>query len=133
MGHPAAKQGDRVVGTDTHVVLVPNPSGPPTPTPLPHPYAGALAGGLSNNVRILGHAAAIVGSTAANQPPHQPAAPGNAFQKPPSNQATVRAGSASVRINGKPAARDGDAADTCNDPADRAAGRVVAAGSVRIG
>lgn len=133
MGQPAAKQGDRIVATDTHIVMVPNPSGPPTPTPLPHPFSGTLGGALSTDVRIMGRAAAVVGSTAANQPPHLPAGPGNAFQKPPRNQATVRAGSASVRINGKAAARNGDTAETCNDPSDQPAGQVVAAGSVSIG
>jgi uncharacterized Zn-binding protein involved in type VI secretion len=38
-----------------------------------------------------------------------------------------------VFINGKPAARNGDTALTCNDPADLPAGTVVAAGSVNIG
>ena len=36
MGQPAAKQGDQIVATDTHIVLVPSPGGP-VPTPLPHP------------------------------------------------------------------------------------------------
>jgi len=34
MGQPAAKQGDQVVGVDTHIVVVP---GSPAPVPLPHP------------------------------------------------------------------------------------------------
>jgi uncharacterized Zn-binding protein involved in type VI secretion len=38
-----------------------------------------------------------------------------------------------VRINGKAAARDGDRAETCNDPADAPIGIVVARGNVRIG
>ena len=42
-------------------------------------------------------------------------------------------GSATVKINGKPAARNGDKALTCNDPADLAAGTVIAVGSVLIG
>ena len=46
MGQPAAKQGDRSSGTDTHIVLVPSPPGPDA-DPLPHPFAGMLAGGLS--------------------------------------------------------------------------------------
>jgi uncharacterized Zn-binding protein involved in type VI secretion len=36
-------------------------------------------------------------------------------------------------INGKPAARNGDPAMTCNDPADLPVGSVVAAGTVLIG
>jgi uncharacterized Zn-binding protein involved in type VI secretion len=38
-----------------------------------------------------------------------------------------------VNINGKPAARNGDTAMTCNDPADLPAGTVVAVGTVAIG
>jgi uncharacterized Zn-binding protein involved in type VI secretion len=36
-------------------------------------------------------------------------------------------------INGKPAARNGDTAMTCNDPADLPVGSVVALGTVLIG
>jgi uncharacterized Zn-binding protein involved in type VI secretion len=132
MGMPAAKQGDRIVGTDVHVVMV--PSGPSlVPTPLPHPFSGPLDGGLSGDVRILGKAAATVGSTARNTPPHSPTPPGTGFQKPPGNRGTIRFGSPTVKINGKAAARAGDKADTCNDPADLPAGTVVATGTVRIG
>jgi uncharacterized Zn-binding protein involved in type VI secretion len=75
--------------------------------------------------------AAVQGSTATNTPSHVPQ--GGPFQKPPSNRGTVQTGSATVRVNGKPAARNGDTAMTCNDPADLPAGTVVAAGTVFIG
>ncbi|MGD9528295.1 PAAR domain-containing protein [Pseudonocardia sp.] len=133
MGQPAARQGDRVVGTDVHVVLVPAPPKDPVPTPLPHPFAGVLADGCSTDVLIMGRPAATVGSTATNTPGHVPAAPGTAFQRPPANRATVQQGSATVRINGKPAARAGDPATTCNDPVDVLAGTVVADGTVLVG
>lgn len=132
MGQPAAKQGDQVVAIDVHVVLVPSPGGP-VPTPLPHPFSGILDGSLSSSVTIGGLAAATVGSTATNTPPHVPTPPGTAFQVPPSNQATVQTGSATVTIDGRPAARNGDTALTCNDPQDLPAGKVVAAGTVLIG
>jgi uncharacterized Zn-binding protein involved in type VI secretion len=132
MGQPAAKQGDRVVGVDVHIVMVPSPAGP-TPTPLPHPFTGMLAGGLSSDVNIMGKAAATVGSTADTTPPHVPTAPGTAFQKPPTGKGTVQSGSQSVMINNKPAARMGDPALTCNDPSDLPAGKVVAVGTVLIG
>lgn len=132
MGQPAAKQGDRVVATDVHIVMV--PAGPSlVPTPLPHPFVGIINGGLSSNVKIMGLAAATVGSTAGNAPPHIPTQPGTAFQKPPSNKATIQFGSPTVMINGKQAARNGDAAMTCNDPADLPAGKVIATGAVFIG
>ena len=133
MGQPAAKQGDRVVGTDVHIVLVPVPMKDPVPTPLPHPFAGMLTGGLSSNVLIGGKPAATVGSTADNTPAHVPAAPGTAFQRPPTNKATVLRGSSTVLINGKPAARAADPATTCNDPSDLPSGTIVATGTVLIG
>jgi uncharacterized Zn-binding protein involved in type VI secretion len=130
MGLPAAKQGDKVVAVDTHIVMVPNPApAPPTPTPLPHPFSGTLAGGLSPDVKIMGKAAAVVGSTADNGPAHVPTAPGTTFQKPPTNKGRIIKGSATVFINGKPAARAGDKAMTCNDPADMPSGTVVVPGS----
>lgn len=131
MGQPAARQGDRVVAVDTHVVMVPGT--PPTPTPLPHPFSGVLSGGLSTDVNISGLPAATVGSVADNTPPHVPTTPGTSFQRPPANKGTVQKGSATVMINGKPAARAGDSALTCNDPVDIPAGTVVASGSVLVG
>lgn len=133
MGQPAAKQGDRVVGTDIHIVMVPAPPGPPVPTPLPHPFIGMINGGLSSTVNIMGKPAAVVGSTANNTPAHVPTAPGTTFQKPPANKATIQRGSMTVKINGKPAARTGDTALTCNDPSDLPSGTVVAVGTVMIG
>lgn len=132
MGQPAAKQGDQIVATDTHIVMVPSPGGP-VPTPLPHPFTGILNGALSSDVKIMGLPAATVDSTADNTPPHIPTPPGTTFQKPPANKATVKVGSPTVKINGKAAARNGDVAETCNDPADLPAGTVVAAGTVMIG
>lgn len=130
MGQPAAKQGDQVVATDIHIVMIPSPGGP-VPTPLPHPFTGILSGSLSGDVNVMGRAAATVGSTADNTPPHIPQ--GGPFQKPPSNRGQVITGSATVLINGKPAARSGDTALTCNDPADLPAGTVVAVGTVMVG
>jgi uncharacterized Zn-binding protein involved in type VI secretion len=132
MGQPAAKQGDMIQAVDTHIVMVPSPGGPvPTPTPG-HPFNGLIDGGLSTDCKIMGLPAATVGSTASNQPPHIPIG-GPSFQIPPTNQATILAGSATVLINGKPAARNGDMANTCNDPAPLLIGTVIATGTVLIG
>ena len=127
MGKPAAKQGDKVIAVDTHIVIIP----PGVPTPLPHPFIGQLDGGLSTDVNIEGKPAAVVGSTATNTPSHIPA--GGSFQKPPGNKGTIQMGSTTVFINGQPAARAGDTALTCNDPADLPVGKVVAVGTVMIG
>ena len=129
MGQSAAKQGDQIVALDTHIVTV--PSSPPQPAP--HPFTGVINGNLSGDVNIMGRPAATVGSTADNTPPHIPTPPGAAFQKPPANKGTIRLGSATVNINGKMAARHGDTAETCNDPADAPIGQVIAAGTVFIG
>jgi uncharacterized Zn-binding protein involved in type VI secretion len=132
MGQPAAKQGDQITATDIHLVMVPSPGGP-VPTPLPHPFVGIINGNLSGNVNIMGMPAATADSTADNTPPHIPAPPGTSFQKPPANKATITLGSPTVKINGKMAARNGDMATTCNDPADLPVGQVIAAGTVFIG
>ena len=132
MGQPAAKGNDQVVGTDTHIVMV--PAAPSlVPTPLPHPFTGVINGGLIDSVKIMGQPAAVAGSTADNTPAHLPTPPGTSFQKPPSNKATIQMGSATVKIGGKPAARNGDTATTCNDPADAPVGTVVAVSTVMIG
>jgi uncharacterized Zn-binding protein involved in type VI secretion len=129
-GQPAAKQGDMIQAVDTHIIMVPSPGGP-VPTPLPHPFNGIIDGSLSTDVNIMGMPAATQNSTATNQPPHIPS--GGTFQVPPSNRATIMMGSGTVMINGKPAARNGDTANTCNDPTDLPIGTVIATGTVFIG
>ena len=132
MGQPAAKKGDQIMAIDTHIVMVPAvPS--PVPTPLPHPFAGIINGAVSGDVNIMGKPAATVGSTADNTPAHVPTPPGISFQKPPFNQATIKFGSPTVKINGKMAGRNGDIAETCNDPSDLPVGTVLAVGTVLIG
>src|SRR5262245_20266468 len=133
MGQPAAKKGDKVLATDTHIVMVPSPGGP-VPVPMPHLFTGILNGGLSSDVKIMSMPAATVDSTADNSPAHIPTPPGTAFQSPPANKATIKMGSPTVKINGKAAARNGDVAETCNDPANLPVGTVVVtAGTVMIG
>lgn len=128
MGQPAARQGDRIIAIDTHLI---QPPGPTSPVPVPHPYAGIIDGNVSSNVKIKGAFAATVDSTATNTPPHIPI--GGTFVNPPSNKATIMTGSATVKINGKSAARAGDTAKTCNDPVDLPVGTVVAVNEVLIG
>jgi len=130
MGQPAAKQGDQILATDIHIVLIPAAAGAPVPTPVPHPFVGIINGNLSTTVFVMGRPAATLGSTATNTPPHIPI--GGTFAKPPSNMGTIIVGSPTVLINGKPAARNGDTALTCNDPVDMPVGTVVAVGTVMI-
>jgi uncharacterized Zn-binding protein involved in type VI secretion len=128
MGQPAAKQGDQIVATDMHLIQPPPVA---TPVLLPHPFTGILDGNLSSDVTIMGRPAATQGSTASNTPPHVPS--GGSFVRPPANRGTIQTGSTTVKINGKPAARNGDAALTCNDPSDLPVGTVMAMGTVSIG
>jgi uncharacterized Zn-binding protein involved in type VI secretion len=128
MGQPVARQGDPVTAVDFHLVQQP---GPQPPALLPHPFSGVLDGRLSGNVQVMGRPAAALGSTAANQPPHVPM--GGTFLRPPANVATIRAGSASVRVNGRPLARNGDLVSTCNDPADVPGATLVSLGTVVAG
>jgi uncharacterized Zn-binding protein involved in type VI secretion len=128
MGMPAAKKGDQVVAKDMHLIQPPS-TAPPVLTP--HPFTGIIDGGLSSNVNIMGMPAATLNSTATNTPTHVPI--GGTFVKPPNNKGIIQTGSGTVFINSKPAARNGDIAITCNDPADLPAGKVVASGTVMIG
>lgn len=130
MGEPAAKEGDHITAVDTHIVLVPSPGGP-IPTPLPHPFDGIINDNLSSDVKIMGMFAATLGSTAENIPLHIPEG-GGPFQDPPRNKGEIISGSATVMINGKPAARNSDTALTCNDPADLPVGTIIAVGTVII-
>lgn len=130
MGMPAAKQGDKILGIDTHIIMIPSLTGQ-TPTPLPHPFNGTINGNLSKDVKIMGKPAATVDSTATNTPSHIPQ--GGQFQNLPSNKGTIKMGSPTVKINGKMAARNGDMAMTCNDPSDLPVGKVIATGTVNIG
>jgi uncharacterized Zn-binding protein involved in type VI secretion len=132
MAKPAAKQGDQIIAVDMHIVMVPSAAGP-VPTPLPHPFAGMLSEGLSSNVNIMGMAAATVGSSANNQPPHLPTPPGTTFQIPPTNRGTILQGSVTVFINGKPAARSGDLTQTCADPIPNSNAQLIAVSTVMIG
>jgi uncharacterized Zn-binding protein involved in type VI secretion len=128
MGMPAAKKGDQIMATDMHMI---QPPGTSPPVLVPHPFTGLIDGSLSGDVNIMGMPAATQNSTASNTPAHVPM--GGTFVNPPTNRGTIMMGSATVLINSKAAARNGDTATTCNDPADLPAGTVVAVGTVMIG
>ena len=128
MGQPAAKQGDQITATDNHLI---QPPGPSSPVIVPHVFNGIIDGALSQDVKIESRPAAVVGSTATNTPPHIPI--GGTFINPPLNRGEIIKGSATVLINGKPAAQSGDTATTCNDPVDMPIGTVQATGTVMMG
>jgi uncharacterized Zn-binding protein involved in type VI secretion len=130
LGKPAAKKGDDVVGIDTHIVLVPAPPAPPIPTPLPHPFRGPLKDKLCKTVFADDKPCATKGSKALNKP-HVPSG-GPSFQTPPKDEGTVKAGSSTVFMEDKAAARHGDIVETCNDPVDAPMGRIIAVSTVIV-
>jgi uncharacterized Zn-binding protein involved in type VI secretion len=115
----AAKQDDTIYNqNETHIVMVPSASGQ-TPTPvLGHIFNAPISEDVSPDVNIEGKAAAVVGSGAkTNLAQHPAMPPGVSYQPPgPSFEGRITMGSRTVFINGKPAARHGDPAITCNDP-----------------
>jgi len=130
MSQPIAKDGDQVVGLDTHVIMVPSPGGP-VPTPIPHPFAGPLQEKLSTTVFLDNKAVAVVGSVANGQPPHIPM--GGPFQTPPANRGTISHGSETVFVDGAAVGRAGDPAACCNDPKEEDTGHVVAVATAFAG
>ncbi len=116
------------MATDMHLI---QPPGTAPPVLVPHPFSGILQQDLSADVNVQKLPAATVGSVAINTPPHVPQ--GGTFVVPPKNRGQVIQGSSTVFINRKPAARNGDPALTCNDPADQPVGKVVATATVFIG
>jgi uncharacterized Zn-binding protein involved in type VI secretion len=130
MNQAVAKKGDTIEAMDVHIE-----AGQAGEKPALHKFSGPLDQELSSNVYIMSRPAAVQGSRATNSPPHLPS-PGATFKSLPLNQGTVLEGSATVFINSKPVARNGDAAQTCNDAAlisGREEGRIVARGTVYVG
>lgn len=145
MAGPAAKRDDKIISDGTSMVWVQPPgSPPPTPIAVVFTYGGPIDGGLSSNVFIMGKPAAIVGSTSTNSTPpsSQPAVTGQGMViTSVNNTGTITAGSSSVFINVKKAARDGDKAKTWDystppppgTPKEVENATVQASGSVFIG
>jgi uncharacterized Zn-binding protein involved in type VI secretion len=127
MGAIAIKQGDKVIGQDTHMMI---PAGAPSPVQVILPFNGMLNSGVSSNVYIHAKPAAVAGTGGTNIPPHIP--PGGSFVKAPSNVCKILQGSNTVKINKKPAARVTDPVQTCNDPADKPGAKLSPVGPVKV-
>jgi uncharacterized Zn-binding protein involved in type VI secretion len=130
MNEAVAKKGDTIEALDVHIETTESGE-----MAVLHKFSGPLDQDLSRNVYVMSQAVALKGSRASNYPPHVPS-PGGSFKSVPTNQGVVIEGSATVFINGKPVARNGDAAQTCNDVAllsGKQEGRIVARGTVYVG
>lgn len=107
---PAARMNDIIQAVDIHIINIPTPAGP-VPTPLPHPYVAPITINCATNVIIGGQPAATLGSQSTFV--HIPQ--GGPFAVPPTGTGQIMAGSATVMIGGKPAARITDMVITCMD------------------
>jgi uncharacterized Zn-binding protein involved in type VI secretion len=105
MGTPAAVMGDRINGKCT-VHLVPSPTGAPVAAP-PLPFSSPLTVALATRTLITGKPAAMEGSSGLNTPPHVGLHPSDPFMLPAAQIGRVVKGSASVLIEGRPAAKTG--------------------------
>ena len=112
MGTPAAVLGDKIMGTcPAH--QIPNPaSGVPQPAP-PMPFSAPLVMGLATKVLIASKPAAVMGSSGYNVPPHVGLHPSDPCMVPTMQEGKVVAGSPTVMIEGKPAARVGSQVIMC--------------------
>jgi uncharacterized Zn-binding protein involved in type VI secretion len=115
MGEPAATQGDRVTGTCVSH-QIPNPtSGAPQPAG-PLPFSAPLVQGLANTVVIEKKSAAIMGSSGFNTPPHIGLHVSDPNLAPNTQLGRVTGGSATVSIEGTPAAKTGSPSACCAQP-----------------
>ncbi len=115
---PATKHFDQVLGTDTHIVLLPTPAGP-VPTPVPHPFVGILfdpidyVPKIGATVSINGLPRAHAGTAAVAMPSHIPM--GGPFAKPPGNEGQLFMGSSTVVADGEPLGYAALPVLTCQD------------------
>ncbi len=115
-GKQLAAEGDKVMGFDVHIMVVPSGNGT-AKVPLPHPFLGKLVDKLSEDVKIKGHNAAVKGSVAKHDDAMHNQLPGTIkFDKNPKKEGEVTGGTGKkLKINGKEAAVIGSTVSTCND------------------
>ena len=129
-GRQIAVQDDKVMGFDTHIMVVPSGSGTTT-VPLSHPFIGKLADKLSKDVKIKDKACATKDSVAKHDDSMHMQLPGTIkFQNNPKKEGNVTGGtSPKVKINGKEAAVIGSQVSTCNDVGAQNNSTVIAPGA----
>ncbi len=115
-GKQIAVEDDKVMGMDTHIMVV--PAGNTTTTvPLPHPFIGKLKDKLAKDVTIKDKKCAMKDSVAKHDDSMHMQLPGTIkFQNNPKKEGKVTGGTSSkVKIEGKEAAVIGSQVSTCND------------------
>ena len=115
-GKQIAVEDDKVMGMDTHIMVV--PAGNTTTTvPLPHPFIGKLKDKLAKDVTIKDKKCAVKDSVAKHDDSMHMQLPGTIkFQNNPKKEGKVTGGTSSkVKIEGKEAAVIGSQVSTCND------------------
>jgi uncharacterized Zn-binding protein involved in type VI secretion len=103
MGQPAVVLNDRINGSCL-LHQIPSPTGAPMPSPAPLPFSAPLTLGLATRVTIGGRPMAVVGSSGYNTPPHVGLHASDPFLVPNLQEGRVLSGSATVLVEGKPAA-----------------------------
>lgn len=111
MGYPAAVMGDRIQATCAGH-QIPGPSGSPVTGP-PMPFSAPITDGCATSVLIGGTPAVITGASGLNTPPHAGLHASDPHAAPPMQRGTVTSGSATVLIEGAPAARATSTAEVC--------------------
>jgi uncharacterized Zn-binding protein involved in type VI secretion len=107
--------GDKITGQCPNH-FIPNPAtGAPQPAP-PMPFSSPLLQGLVSSVLIGGKAAAVMGSSGYNTPPHVGLHPSDPFMVPTQEVGRVTSGSATVMIGGQPAANAQSMCTCCTVP-----------------
>lgn len=116
MGSPAVVANDRIMGT-CPLHQIPNPAalGAPTPGP-PMPFSAPLMKSLATTVTIHGKPAAVVGSSGYNTPPHVGLHASDPFMVPTMQEGRITSGSATVLVEGKPAATTASSCTLCASP-----------------
>jgi uncharacterized Zn-binding protein involved in type VI secretion len=115
LGTPAIVMNDRITGTCA-IHQIPNPaSGAPQPSP-PVPFSAPLSQGLETKVLIGGKAAAVMGSSGMNTPPHVGLHVSDPYAVPTMQIGRIVKGSRSVLFGGKPAASQSSSATCCVTP-----------------
>lgn len=112
MSKPAAVLGDRISGVCVGHQIPSPPGGNPGPAP-PLPFSAPVTNQCATTVTVAGKPAVVAGAWGLNTPPHVGLHASDPAVAPPLQRGTVTGGSATVLIEGKPAARTGDPTTMC--------------------